>query len=795
MTSSSARARLALAASSLLALGSALGLGDVPRDPFRQLEEILPTPGPTRAASGAPGHAYWQQRVDYVIEAALDDEHQRIEGQERITYHNNSPDELAYLWLQVDPNIFAPESHARTTAEAPDLESESYEGLARLLDRDQFDGGAKIAGVRDAAGRPLPFVVNDTMMRVDLPQPLASGASLAFSVAWSYAINDQRRHGGRTGYELFEADGNYLYEIAQWFPRLCAYTDVNGWQNKQYLGRGEFTLEFGDYLVRLTVPSDHVVAATGTLQNPEEVLSETQRERLAAAQDAERAVFVVTREEAEANELSNAHDTKTWEFQARNVRDFAWASSRKFLWDAVRYRPAGGEPVWCMSFYPKEAEPLWSRYSTQAIVHTLDVYGAHAFPFPYPTAISVNGPVGGMEYPMISFNGPRPEADGTYSESTKHGLISVVIHEVGHNWFPMVVNSDERQWTWMDEGLNSFLQYLAEQAWDPDYPSGSGEPGQIARYMASEEQVPIMTNSESLLQFGNNAYAKPAAALNVLRETVMGRELFDFAFREYARRWRFKRPEPADFFRTLEDASAVDLDWFWRGWFYTTDHVDLALAGVHLYTLDTQDPDVERARARAEREGRPRTLAQTRNESLPRRTERYPELLDFYDDYDPLAVVPEERKAYLEQMKALDARARELVDAGLFLYVVELENKGGLVAPVVLAATFEDGTARELRAPAEVWRRDPERVKQLLVGASPLVSLTLDPHLETADTDLANNAWPPRIEETRVRLREGGRRGRGRGGDNPMRAAERRKASEADPAGGSDGASGAGGEE
>lgn len=749
--------RTLLSAAFALVLGLALAAGvgsDREDDPFAQLRTVLPTPSTTRTGSGAPGHEYWQQRVDYVIDVTLDDEDQRVAASERITYHNNSPDTLRYLWLEIDPNIFAPESHAVTTELAPDLENMRRKRLLDRLARARFDGSATVSNVRDASGTPLHTQESGTQLRVDLPAPLESGESFVFALDWEYTINDHERFGGRTGWEHFEEDGNHIYEMAHWFPRLCAYTDYTGWQNKQFLGRGEFTLEFGDYLVRITAPDDHVVAATGTLQNPDEVLTETQRERLETAAEAELPVFVITPEEAEANEQSTPTGTRTWEFMARNVRDFAWASSRKFIWDAVRYDQPAGDPVWCMSYYPNEGEPLWSRYSTHAIMHTIDVYGEHAFPYPYPTAISVNGPVGGMEYPMICFNGPRPEPDGTYSERTKYGLISVIIHEVGHNWFPMIVNSDERQWTWMDEGLNTFLQYLAEQAWEEDYPSRRGEPRKITGYMASERQRPIMTNSEAIHQFGNNAYAKPATALNVLRETVMGRERFDFAFREYANRWRFKRPEPADLFRTLEDASAVDLDWFWWGWFYTTDHVDVSVTDVHLFTLDTLDPDVEAAHARAEREAEPTTLSQARNADLPRRTERYPELLDFYNEYDPLEVTGAEREAYLAAYERMTAEARELLDRGLLLYVVELENVGGLVTPVVLEAHFEDGTTREHRIPAEIWRLDAKRARKLLVSEVPLTWVLLDPHLETADTDLANNVFPRRIEETRVRLQE-----------------------------------------
>ena len=490
-------------------------------DKFRQLEELLPTPNEQRAASGAPGHAYWQQKVDYVIDVRIDDEEQRLIGRERITYENRSPDVLRYLWLQLDANIFAPDSMSQRSATAPSFDRMSPTGMKRLLARRTFDGSMDVTRVEGANGQPLEHTIVDTTMRVDLPRPLRPGETFVFDVDWDYRINRADEVRGRTGCEYFEEDGNYLYEMAQWFPRLCQYTDVRGWHHKPFIGRGEFSLEFGDYLVRITVPADHVVASTGVLQNPGEVLTPTQRERLREAANAETPVFIVTPEEAKQNEGSRADAERTWEFAAENVRDFAFATSRKFIWDAMQHR-VGTQDVWCMSYYPNEGEPLWSRYSTHAIAHTLDVYSRFSFDYPYPVAISVNGPVGGMEYPMICFNGPRPEDDGTYSKRTKYGLISVIIHEVGHNYYPMIINSDERQWTWMDEGLNTFVQFIAEQEWEEEYPSRRGDPRRIIEYMRSENQVPIMTNSESIQQFGSNAYAKPATALNILRETVLG---------------------------------------------------------------------------------------------------------------------------------------------------------------------------------------------------------------------------------------------------------------------------------
>lgn len=720
-------------------------------DKFRQLEEVLPTPNAYRTASGAPGHEYWQQRADYDIHVTLLDEERRIVGDEQITYTNLSPDPLSYVWIQVDPNLFRPDADNNLTEVDGNPSRMSFDAFKAMRLRQQFDGGVELTRVQDGIGNDLPYTVVKTMMRIDLPTPLPPNTSTVIGIGWAYAINDTKLFPGRTGFEHFETDDNCIYEMAQWFPRVASYTDYQGWQHKQYLGRGEFTLEFGDYLVRITAPTDHVVASTGVLLNPNEVLTAEQISRLDAAKTADAPVFVVTAEEAKANEASRSSETKTWIFKADNVRDFAWASSRKFIWDAWGHDVEGSR-VMAMSFYPNEAEPLWSRYSTHSIVHTLNVYSRYTFRYPYPVAISVNGPVGGMEYPMICFNGPRPEKDGTYTASTKYGLISVVIHEVGHNYFPMIVNSDERQWTWMDEGLNTFLQYLAEQEWEENYPSRSGEPQNIVGYMASGAQVPIMTNSESILQFGPNAYSKPATALNILRETILGREMFDFAFREYARRWEFKRPTPADFFRTMEDASGTDLDWFWRGWFYTTDHVDLAITGVRQFTVDTLDPEVEKQRRREARDAEPTTLSEERNAELPKRTDEYPGLLDFYNEFDELDVTEEERKSFQSLLESLTDEQREMLASEAYYYVIDFANVGGLVMPILVDLELEDGSHQQMRIPAEIWRRNSLRVSKMVVTTAPIRKIVLDPRLETADVELANNHFPPQIPRSRFQL-------------------------------------------
>ena len=734
-------------------------------DKFRQLDELLPTAGDTRTPSGAPGHAYWQQRADYRLRATLDEARRRIDGAGSITYHNNSPDTLSYLWLQLDQNMFKADSDNRRIASLPSREAWAkgsqadglrFEAMRFLLESRTFDGGFNITSLAGADGQPLKYTINKTMMRIDLPQPLGPGASVTFALAWNFNIPEMKVLGRRNGYEKFDGDQNELFEIAQWFPRMAAYYDAAGWQNKQYLGDGEFTLEFGDYDIELTVPADHIVASTGVLQNPEAVLSAAQRQRLLQAKTSASPVLIVTQKEAEAAEQKRAGGTRTWHFKAANVRDFAFASSRKFIWDAQGYQKDGTDMM-AMSFYPKEGNPLWERYSTQAIIHTVEQYNKYAFDYPYPVAISVNGPVGGMEYPMISFNGPRPIRDKktgeiSYSRRTKYDLIGVIIHEVGHNYFPMIVNSDERQWTWMDEGLNSFVEFLAERAWERDFPDIRGEPRAITDYMRSKNQVPIMTNSDSVTQRGNNAYAKPATALNILRETVLGRELFDFAFREYARRWKFKRPTPADFFRTMEDASGTDLDWFWRGWFYTTDAVDVSVDGITEYGVSSKDPDIEKAWKKAQQNAEPVSLSNQRDQDMPRRVDQHPQLKDFYNEHDEFTVTNKDRNNYSESMAELEEWEKALLKQGKHLYLVDFSNAGGLVTPLVLEIELKSGKKYIERIPAEVWRYSPKKITKLLVTDETMVGLVQDPYWETADIDTANNAWPRKIAQSRVEL-------------------------------------------
>ncbi|MCK3683437.1 M1 family metallopeptidase [Maribellus sp. YY47] len=748
---------------------------NINQNKFRQLKQELATPNVYRTASGAPGHEYWQQKADYKISITLDDDNQKIYGEETITYHNQSPDVLNYLWLQLDQNMRAKESDTYKTASMDMGERVSFSQLQRLIK--DFDGGFKLEYVKDASGKDLPSTVNKTMMRIDLPEPLKPGKSFSFSVKWWYNINNRMKDGGRSGYEYFEDEDNYIYAIAQFYPRMAVYNEVEGWQHKQFLGAGEFTLPFGDFEVKLTVPSDHIVAATGELQNPDAVLTKEQIERFETAKQSDKPVMIVTQTEAEKAEKGRVKTVKTWIYKANNVRDFAFASSRKFIWDAMRV-PFGDRSVLAMSYYPREGNPLWEQYSTRVVAHTIKTYSKHTFDYPYPVAISVHTDRIGMEYPMICFNGGRPENDGTYSERTKYGMIGVIVHEVGHNFFPMIVNSDERQWTWMDEGLNTFLEFMTEQAWEPNYPSRSGMPASIVPYMKGDKKYisPIMTNSESVWNLGSNAYAKPTVALNILRETVMGRELFDYAFKEYAQRWMFKHPTPADFFRTMEDASGVDLDWFWRGWFYTTDNCDISMEKVEWYQPNTKNPEIEKPLARKQEEA-DISLIQIRNREHTSETylANNPEAADFYTSYDKYEVTEEDKKEYDRFLESLSDDEKELLGGNYNFYQIDFKNIGGLVMPLILKFEFMDGTEEIQRIPAEIWRRNNEEVSKVFMFNKEVKQIILDPYQETADCDMDNNYWPERKEPTRFELyksRYGG--GRGYSSDNPMRKAKKK---------------------
>jgi len=736
---------------------------------FAQLDIELPTPNQYRTAGGAPGSNYYQQKADYKIAITIDDATQRLMGEETITYTNNSPDKLEYLWLQLDQNIYDENSDSKL------IEIEKMENFRSIGDVKKklfyYDGGFKVESVSSVSGGKMRYFINKTMMRIDLDKPLMPKGTISFKVKWWYNINDRMAVGGRSGYEYFEKDDNYLYTVAQFFPRMCVYNDVEGWQNKQFLGRGEFTLPFGDYEVSITVPSDHIVGATGVLQNGNTVLTAEQRKRLEKAKTADSPVMIVNQTEAEQKEKGKEKALKTWVFKATNVRDFAFATSRKFLWDAMNVN-VNGNNVLCMSYYPKEGNPLWERYSTKLVAHTVKTYSKFTIDYPYPVAISVHSKWIGMEYPMICFNGGRPEADGTYSEETKYGMWGVIIHEVGHNFFPMIINSDERQWSWMDEGLNTFVQYLTEQEWERGYPSRRGPAHMITDYMKGDKNFisPIMTNSESIHQFGNNAYGKPATALNILRETIMGRELFDYAFKMYCERWKFKHPTPADFFRTMEDASAVDLDWFWRGWFYGTDHVDIALEDVKWFQLNTMDPTVEKAFKKEMNDGKDVHIGVPRNKTDIKQTynEADADIDDYYAKRNIYFVDALDKKEYEEFVAKTNKEDLDLLKSGKQFYQLNFSNIGGLVMPLILEITYTDNSQEILRIPAEIWRVHENKVSKVLILDKEVKQFRLDPFLETADTDLDNNSWPKKVQPTRYELFQ-----QKRTSENPMQRQKR----------------------
>jgi hypothetical protein len=698
---------------------------------FRQLDPDLPTPNVYRTASGAPGHQYWQNTADYDMDLRLDDENQRVYGEEEITYNNASPDKLEYLWVQLDQNMRSTESETYQIQQGKLSDGVSIREYFNLFHT--FPGGFNIDHVQDSAGKDYTVKVNHTMMRINLDEPLKAGESIKINIKWWYNINDRMEIGGRSGYEYFKEEDNYLYTIAQFFPRMAVYSDVTGWQNKQFLGNGEFTLPFGDYDVKLTVPSDMVVGATGEIQNTDDVLSTTQQARLELAKTSDTPIIIVTQAEAEKNEVSRAKDTKTWHFKAKNVRDYGWCASRKFIWDAQGVQ-FGDRTVMAMSLYPKEGNPMWEMYSTKAIVLTLETYSKFTFDYPYPVAYSINGKSIGMEYPMICFNGGRTDKEGKFTDAVKYRTILVIIHEVGHNYFPMIINSDERQWTWMDEGLNTFLQYQTEKEWTDEsgkaFPSRRGPADKIVPYMGGDKRYisPIMSNSESIYQFGNNAYGKPCTALNILRETVMGPELFDYSFKMYSNRWKFKHPSPADLFRTMEDASAMDLDWFWRGWFYTTDHCDVAITDVKEYRVNFNEPS-----------------AGTSSKKARKMVKKQEKKGSFDPILQSVAYAKDPAAAYEKVKGSITDTRQSKLNEDAYFYQVDLEMIGGLVMPVILKLEYADGTSEEVRIPAEIWKMQNEQlqetVSKVLVTDKPVVKIVLDPKLETADTDTSNNEW------------------------------------------------------
>ena len=735
---------------------------------FKQLKEEIATPNVYRTASGAPGHQYYQNEADYAMNIFLNDQNQKLTGSETIKYHNNSPDQLEYLWIQLDQNKRAQnsDSYKIQTGDIKSIDTRSIKNMDP-----EFEGGFNITSVTNSDGSPLSYTIHQTMMRINLSKPLLPKESFEFNIDWWYNINDRLEIGGRSGYEYFEEDNNYLYTIAQFFPRMCVYNDTEGWQNKQFLGTGEFTLPFGDYDVKISVPTDHIVAATGELVNAKEILSSEQIERLEKAKNSEKEpVFIVNEKEAIKNEKGVKKGIKVWHYKAKNVRDFGWASSRKFIWDAMIVRQPSKD-VLAMSFYPKEGNPLWEQYSTKVVAHTLKCYSKYTFDYPYPVAISVHTKWIGMEYPMICFNGGRPEKDGTYSKRTKYGMIGVIIHEVGHNYFPMIINSDERQWTWMDEGLNTFLQYLTEQEFEKGYPSRRGPAYKIVNYMKGDKDriSPIMTNSESIHQFGNNAYGKPATAMNILRETIMGRELFDYAFKMYSNRWMFKHPNPEDLFRSLEDASSIDLDWFWRGWFYSTDHVDISLDNIKYYRINDQNPVTNKADKKINfTEVYNKDISNQRNKEMVTYRENDKGLEDFYTSYDPFKATQKEIKKYEKFKENLNEDELEIINSNQHFYELKFSNIGGLVMPIILDFTFSDNTNKIVKIPAEIWKKNSSQITKVFAFDKEVNSVELDPFMETADTDRSNNFWPPKMEPSKFELYKYKNR-RSRPSDNPMK--------------------------
>ena len=717
---------------------------------FKQMYEEFATPNSYRSASGTPGPDYYQQQADYKMDIALDDRNAKIYGTETITYTNNSPDALEFLWLQLDQNVRAKDSKSPLRDGSEVALTEYPSGFASKYLKEPFDGGFKIEYVKDDSGKPLSYTVNQTMMRVDLPQPLKSKAQISFSLKWWYNIPDHTINRARSGYEYFPKDGNRAFVIAQFFPRMAVYNDVEGWQNHQFWGNGEFALPFGDYEVNITVPADHILDATGELQNRKEVFTKEMMIRYEEAKKSfDKPVFIVTQAEAEAAEQGFSENKKTWKFKAKNVRDFGFASSRKFIWDMQAVK-MGNRDVMAISLYPKEGNPLWEEYSTKAVAHTLKTYSKHTFDYPYPKAISVHAKNQGMEYPMICWNYGRPNEDGSYSERIKFGMISVIIHEVGHNFFPMIVNSDERQWAWMDEGLDTFVQYLTEQAFGEEYPeaiapnktypSGSGEPRKIVPYMSGDQSTisPIMSNPENVYQLGANAYSKPATALNILRETIMGRELFDHAFKTYAQRWMFKHPTPEDFFRTMEDASAVDLDWFWRSWFYTTDYVDIGVKGIKKYYVSDK-PGKEMQEYMAAR-----NLTVADLVPLVFLAEEDGDM-----DMNLKGKAPSENSQALKEfmMDNMTVEERAAVKEPKYFYEITYDKPGGIPMPLIVEYSYADGSKENITYPPEIWRKNDAEVKVVLPTQNELVGIVVDPKAETADIDTSNNSWPRKEEK------------------------------------------------
>ncbi len=713
---------------------------------FKQLYEEFSTPNTYRSANGAPGPDYYQQQADYVMDIELDDKNARIYGKETITYTNNSPDALEYLWVQLDQNVRAQTSKSKLIEPSGAAPAEMAGTFVSQYMGAGFDGGFKIDFVKNEKGVNLPYTINQTMMRVDMPQHLQPGDKFVFSIKWWYNIPEHTIDRARSGYETFD-DGNRGYVIAQFYPRMAVYNDVEGWQNSQFFGRDEFALPFGNFDVNITVPADHTMDATGKLLNRKEIFSKDMMKRYEQAKKSyDKPVVIVTQAEAEAASKGFSTEKKTWKFRAENVRDYGFATSRRYIWDMMAVK-IGGKDVMAVSVYPPEGNPLWEDYSTLAVAATLKSYSRMTFDYPYHKAISVHAKNQGMEYPMICWNYGRPDKDGTYSERTKYGMISVIIHEVGHNYFPMIVNSDERQWTWMDEGLNTFVQYVAEQdfgEWYPEaiapnkaYPSRRGPANKIVDYMAGDQDqmAPIMTKGLNTYSFGNNAYGKPATGLNILRETIMGRELFDYSFRTYAQRWMFKHPTPEDFFRTMEDASAVDLDWFWRAWFYSTEYTDIGVQDVKkFYVTSKMNKEV---REMMEARG-------MKAEDLPPLVYLVEEGSEDFEESMRTSTLDDVTTLNEYIMDNVPASERANMKKPKFFYEVTFEKPGGIPMPIIAEYTYSDGTTERITYPAQIWRKNDKSVGKVIASEKEITKIVVDPDEETADIDTENNTWPKR---------------------------------------------------
>ncbi|OIQ27917.1 MAG: aminopeptidase [Bacteroidetes bacterium MedPE-SWsnd-G2] len=727
--------------------------GHTNNNKFKQLYDEFSTPNMFRTGSGAPGPAYYQQQADYKMDIEINDKDAKLLGYETITYTNNSPDDLKYLWVQLDQNVRARDSKSPAIEGGGVAPVQRPSSFTNSYMTEGFDGGFRIEEVSDSKGNALAHMINRTMMRVEMPKVLKSGEQFSFNIKWWYNINDHVNDGGRSGYEFFPKDGNRTYVIAQFYPRMAVYNDVEGWQNSQFWGRDEFALPFGNFEVNITVPADHILDGTGELTNRKDVFSKEMMQRYEKAKTSyDEPVVIVTQEEAEAAEKGFSDKTKTWKLYAENVRDFGFATSRKYIWDMMAVK-IGSKDVMAVSLYAKEGNPLWEQWSTKAVASTLKSYSRMTFDYPYHKAISVHAKQQGMEYPMICWNYGRPDEDGNYSDRVKYGMMSVIIHEVGHNFFPMIVNSDERQWTWMDEGLNTFLQYVAEQdfgEWYPGalsedhkaYPSRRGPAAKIVPYMGGNQDfiAPIMTKGLNTYQFGSNAYSKPATALNILRETVMGKELFDYAFKEYTHRWMFKHPTPEDFFRTMEDASAFDLDWYWRGWFYTTDYVDMGVKEVKKYYVSNEPNQYVK------------DLAQRRGMSLDQLPPLVYMVEEGSDEYNAEIAknAAVDNSATLKEylMDNFTADERKSIKAPKYFYNITFEKPGGLVMPIIVEYKYADGTSKTETYPAQIWRKNDNEISKAVASEKEIVSIVVDPKLETADVDTSNNSWPKEIKQS-----------------------------------------------